>query len=56
MPGALGVQERDADEGDTDRDLDDIGDTPRDVVGGLVERHSVASPKGYKSAQLVAKL
>lgn len=53
---AFGVPERDHDKSQTDGDLDNIGDTPGDVVGRLVEGHPIAGPEGDEGTQLVAEL
>lgn len=53
---ALGVPERDNDKSQADGDLDDVGDSPGNVVRGLMEGHPVASPKRDETAQLVAEL
>lgn len=53
---ALGVPERYSDKSQTNRDLDNVGDAPGNVVGRLVERHSVARPESNETSQLIAEL
>lgn len=52
----LRVPERDHDEQEPDRDLDEVGNSPGHVIRRLVEAHAVACPEGNESAELVAEL
>ena len=52
----LWVPERDHNEEETDRDLDEVGSSPSHVVGRFVEVHPVARPEGDECPELVAEL
>ena len=52
----LWVPEREYNEGKANRDLNQIGDPPGDVVRLLMECHPIASPESDERPQLITKL